>query len=119
LDLGATLAGTGFSTSFTTLPSVQRQVSWNGVISLGLTNSSSTILTDITLVSEELSTLTGLNTAKHRMSRPDHCPRCAKPMWREDLVKDGYTKSLVCEDCWDPPDMTGKHKVPQVREIDP
>jgi hypothetical protein len=40
-------------------------------------------------------------------------------MWREDLVKDGYTKSLVCEDCWDPPDMTGKHKVPQVREIDP
>lgn len=55
-----------------------------------------------TLVGDNTPALfSGLPTGHHRLSRADSCPRCGTPIFREQLVRDGYTKSLVCKDCWD------------------
>ena len=55
-----------------------------------------------TLVGDNTPALySGLPTTHHRMSRADSCPRCGQPIFREQLVRDGYTKSLVCSECWD------------------
>ena len=54
-----------------------------------------------TFVGDETPFLTGLPTTKHRLSRADWCPRCGQPIFREELSPDGFTKSLVCADCWD------------------
>jgi len=54
-----------------------------------------------TLVGDETPFLTGLPTTKRRYSSADFCPRCSRPIFREQLIRDGYTKGLVCSDCWD------------------
>jgi hypothetical protein len=32
------------------------------------------------------------------------CAKCAKHPPRRELVRDGFTMSMVCRDCWDPPE---------------
>lgn len=71
-----------------------------------------------TLVGDETPFLTGLPTDKNRLSRADWCPRCGQPIFREQLITDGYTKSLVCRDCWDPGEQRVARFVPP-KEINP
>jgi hypothetical protein len=57
--------------------------------------------TACTLVGDEVPFLSGLPSGKPKLSRADWCPRCGVPLFREQLVEDGYTKTLVCPDCYD------------------
>lgn len=76
--------------------------SFQGHIALVLTFTGDvTFSTAAPLVGDETPFLTGLPTTKRRYSRADWCPRCGQPIFREQLIRDGYTKSLVCSDCWD------------------
>ena len=76
--------------------------SFQGVIALVLTFTGDVVFSNTApLVGDETPFLTGLPTTKRRYSRADWCPRCGKPIFREQLIRDGYTKSLVCSDCWD------------------
>jgi hypothetical protein len=53
------------------------------------------------LVIDQEPYLTGLPTTRRRYSSADWCPRCGTPIFREQLIRDGYTKGLVCPQCWD------------------
>lgn len=72
-----------------------------------------------TLVGDNTPALfSGLPTGHHRQSRADSCPRCGTPIFREQLIPDGYTKTLVCKGCWD----RGEQKYPlpkHLKEINP
>lgn len=101
------------STTFESPLQVIGHGSFQGVIGLaltyvdgGVTNFHSYLAPSNTawipaLVGDETPLLSGLPTTKHRLSRADWCPRCGQPIFREQLITDGYTKSLVCSDCWD------------------
>jgi hypothetical protein len=73
----------------------------NVALTLTFSGDSITFATGITLVGDETPFLTGLPTTKRRYSSADFCPRCGTPVFREQLIRDGYTKGLVCSDCWD------------------
>lgn len=48
--------------------------------------------------------ISGLDGPVHAMSRVDRCPKCIEISPRENWVKDGWTKRLVCPRCYDPDD---------------
>ena len=72
---------------------------------LSFTGGLGTFTGNESLVVDTVPFLTGLLSTKTMQSRADFCPRCGSPMFRERLVKDGYTKSMVCPSCWDPPEV--------------
>jgi len=78
---------------------------FQGNIALVLTFTGGLVTFDITdtLTADQEPFLTGLHTGSAKLSRADWCPRCGSPMFREQFVKDGYTKGLVCPSCYDPP----------------
>lgn len=94
---------------------------WDGVLSLLLVSEDTSTFTvlvgDLSL--ETVWNFTGHNTSRPRNSRADLCPKCGGPVFREQLVMDGYTRILVCQDCWDPPDLTGRSRKRPIREINP
>ena len=57
--------------------------------------------------------LTGLEGPWKARSRADRCPRCGHPSVREEWVRDGYTRTLVCKRCWDPDDPLRYRRVPR------
>jgi hypothetical protein len=65
-----------------------------------------------TLVTDELPNITGIRdgneTRKH--GQVERCPVCGFLTTRDQMVPDGYREgSLICPDCWDPPDPTRDH----------
>jgi hypothetical protein len=109
-----------FTGGFNTAPQVFGHSGFQGV--MGLVFSFSGIVTTFTLdpviVIDQEPFLTGLRTGKQMQSKATFCPRCGTPTFREYLVKDGFTKSLVCTDCWDPPESRGRRAVVP-KEINP
>jgi len=85
-------------------------VTWDGTLS--------TFATTATLVGDETPFLTGIHSGKTRQSRADWCPRCGTPMFREHFIKDGYTKTLVCPSCYDPP-VQRRRLVVNPKEVNP
>lgn len=79
-------------------------------LSIGLTISATLntniFIASLELVLESVPHLSGLNTAEPKRSMAAFCPRCGNPGFKEEWVRDGYTKSYVCRDCWDPPDRS-------------
>jgi hypothetical protein len=71
-----------------------------------------------TFIGDETPYLTGLLSNKPMMSRADYCPRCGQPTFREYLTEDGYTKTLVCSDCWDPAERRERRRKPG-KQINP
>ena len=71
-----------------------------------------------TFVGDEVPFLSGLPSNKAMSSRADWCPRCGQPLFREQLIEDGYTKGLVCSDCYDPPEPRGRRFTP-TKEVNP
>lgn len=74
--------------------------------------------TNITLDSNEEPWYTGKPTDRSRLSRADFCPRCGTTLFREQLVRDGFTGALVCPRCYDPPERIRRAWVPP-KEINP
>lgn len=63
-----------------------------------------------TLVTEELPEITGLEGPWKAEARADRCPKCGTLSTRDTWVRDGYTKMMVCPNCWDPVDDTGRFR---------
>ena len=59
---------------------------------------------DMTMRAEVLPELTGLDGLQYNraQSRVDRCRKCGLPSLRQEWVRDGYSKLLVCPNCWDP-----------------
>jgi hypothetical protein len=73
----------------------------NCALVLTFTNAVSFDGTAAPLVGDEVPFLSGLPSHKRMLSRADFCPRCGQAIFRENLRPDGFTKTLVCGDCWD------------------
>lgn len=109
IEVGRQLAVTGTETLSITLDVgvlnalFKARDFWNGYIPLVITGSAGLIGPgDLTVMTEAAGWAPSL--PELRDSRPDFCPRCGNPTFREDWVRDGYTKSRVCTECYDPPD---------------
>ncbi len=87
--------------------SLQRNSDWNGYFSL-VFKSTASILIQVDSLAVETTAASwkpSLADTESHQSRPDLCARCGQPVWRENLIRDGYTRTLVCEDCFDPPEI--------------
>jgi len=104
LNLGIVQPQTSpFMGNFRTAQQVLRHSGYNNELALVLTFTGTVQFpaSDGTLVGDDVPALSGLNTSKPKLSRADYCPRCGRTMFRENLVTDGYTRQLVCPECWD------------------
>ena len=65
------------------------------------------------LITESVPEFTGLEGPAKAQSRADRCPRCGQPSLRETWLQDGYGKTFVCQDCWDPGDPLWHRRTPR------
>lgn len=66
-----------------------------------------------TLTVEPYPAFTGFEGHVEAQSRADRCPRCGIPSLRETWAVDGYSKTFVCPDCWDPADPLWNRRTPR------
>jgi len=121
LNLGATELQTGaFVGGVESANQVLNHSGFGGNLALVLTFTGvfTQFATSAALVGDEVPFLSGLPSSKPMVSRADCCPRCGTPMFREQLVEDGYTRTLVCSRCWDPAEQRRRRYVPP-KEVNP
>ena len=52
---------------------------------------------------------TGLSGPVEARGRADECPKCGGKSTRDTWTRDGYTKMMVCPECYDEEDRVGQH----------
>lgn len=117
-NLQAAVTEGALGTSFDTVLSRLRRGDWAGRYAISITHDltgGDSLVFDtsaVTLSVDAEGALTGLDGPMWKSSRPDFCPRCGQVSLRETWVRDGVTKTLVCPDCYDPPDLS-RHRRPR------
>lgn len=109
-----------FSNNFDTVARRFGVSDWAGRIAFSITDTLAAPVgvnvTDTVVVVAVVPELSGL-VGPFGRSRPDWCPKCGHASLRETWIRDGYTRQLVCVDCWDPPDTTGRVVRRQKRQL--
>lgn len=125
IDLGFGGVDTPFSNSnFRTVAYYLSREGHSGKVAFSIASSVATghiiDINNTKLLVETVGELSGLEGSIEagKLSRPEFCSRCGHPVFRQDLVKDGYTRTLVCQDCYDPTERRPV-RLRRVREINP
>ena len=86
---------------------------WVGAGDLVLATRQTSATAGPVMVVESVSEMSGIQGDVKAQSRVDRCPRCSRPSIREEWVVDGYSKTFVCKDCFDPADPLWYRRVPR------